>query len=352
VEATGNGLTYQWYYSDNGGTSWVKSGTPGFATNNLQPILRTYRDGFVYYCQITDIFGNTVNSNVVSMTVKASEIVITKKPVDVNGAKLGELYYFESEATGDNLEFRWEFSKDGGETWELSWNQGYNTPTLGVRMNANRDGYLYRCKIVSGLKTVVYTEPVSLNLQAPSAQIVTQPTNVATIVNKTIQFQVKATGTDLTYKWYRSNDKGATWIETFLSGYNTDTLSFVATNARAAMYMCKITDGSGNAIWSSPVKLQILSAELKILTQPESITCASGATAIFTVKAQGDSLKYQWYASSDGGESWTASYLTGYNTAEFSFAVNATRAAKLYKCVITDAGGNTVETNYVSVTIG
>lgn len=352
VEATGNGLTYQWYYSDNGGTTWVKSGTPGFATNNLLPILRTYRDGFVYYCQITDIFGNTVNTDVVSMTVKTSEIVITKKPVDVNGAKLGELYYFESEATGDNLEFRWEFSKDGGETWELSWNQGYNTPTLGVRMNANRDGYLYRCKIVSGLKTVVYTEPVSLNLQAPSAQIVTQPTNVATIVNKTIKFQVQATGTDLTYKWYRSNDKGATWIETFLSGYNTDTLSFVATNARAAMYMCKITDGSGKAIWSSPVKLQILSAELKILTQPESITCASGATATFTVEAQGDGLKYQWYASSDGGATWAVSYLGGYNTDTFSFVVNASRAAKLYKCVITDAGGNTVETNYVSVTIG
>ena len=352
VEATGNGLTYQWYYSDNGGTTWVKSGTPGFATNNLLPILRTYRDGFVYYCQITDIFGNTVNSDVVSMTVKASEIVITKKPEDVNGAKLGELYYFESEATGDNLEFRWEFSKDGGETWELSWNQGYNTPTLGVRMNANRDGYLYRCKIVSGLKTVVYTDPVSLNLQAPSAQIVTQPTNVATIVNKTIKFQVQATGTDLTYKWYRSNDKGATWIETFLAGYNTDTLSFVATNARAAMYMCKITDGSGKAIWSSPVKLQILSAELKILTQPESIICASGATAAFTVEAQGDGLKYQWYASSDGGATWAASYLGGYNTDTFSFVVNASRAAKLYKCVITDAGGNVVETNYVSVTIG
>jgi len=118
------------------------------------------------------------------------------------------------------------------------------------------------------------------------------------------------------------------------------------------MYMCKITDGSGNAIWSSPVKLQILSAELKILTQPESITCASGATAIFTVKAQGDSLKYQWYASADGGESWTISYLGGYNTDTLSFSMTAARASKLYKCVITDAAGNTVETNTVSVTIG
>ena len=352
VEATGNGLTYQWYYSTDGGVTWAKSGSPGFATANLQPILRAYRDGYQFYCLVTDIFGNTAQSNVASMTVKASEVVITKAPVDVNGAKLGELYYFEAEATGDNLEYRWEFSSDGGETWQLSWNQGYNTATLGVRMNANRDGYLYRCKITSGLKTVVYTVPVSLNLQEPSAVIVGQSGNVAIIANKTATFTVDAEGTDLSYLWYRSNDKGATWTQTYLSGYNTDTLSFVGTAARAAMYMCKVTDGSGKAIWSSPVKLQILSAELKILSQPESVTCASGATAIFTVEAQGDGLKYQWYASSDDGATWTASYLGGYNTDTLSFSVTAARAAKLYKCVITDAGGNVVETNYVSVTIG
>jgi len=352
VEATGNGLQYQWYFSDDDGATWAKSGTPGFATATLEPILRTYRDGYLYYCEITDIFGNTVNSDVVSMTVKASEVTITKAPVDVNGAKLGELYYFETEATGDNLEFRWEFSDDGGETWQLSWNQGYNTATLGVRMNANRDGYLYRCKIVSGLKAVVYTDPVSLNLQEPSAVIVGQSGNVAIIANQTATFTVDAEGTDLSYLWYRSNDKGATWTQTYLSGYNTDTLSFVGTAARAAMYMCKVTDGSGKAVWSEPVKLQILSAELKILSQPESITCANGATATFTVKAQGDSLKYQWYASADGGESWTISYLGGYNTDTLSFSMTAARASKLYKCVITDAAGNTVETNTVSVTIG
>ena len=99
-------------------------------------------------------------------------------------------------------------------------------------------------------------------------------------------------------------------------------------------------------------KLQILSAELKILTQPSNVTCANGATATFTVEAQGDTLKYQWYSSADGGATWTASYLTGYNTDTFSFAVNASRAARLYKCVITDVGGNTVETDYVAVTIG
>ena len=204
----------------------------------------------------------------------------------------------------------------------------------------------------TGAITALTTDVVELNLQAPSAAITKQPSNAAVVSGKTIQFQVTATGTDLTYQWYRSNDNGATWTKTYLGGYNTNTLSFAASASRAALYKCQITDGSGTIIWSNAVKLQILSAELKILTQPVNMTCANGATATFTVEAQGDGLKYQWYSSADGGETWTASYLTGYNTATFSFAVNATRASRLYKCVITDAGGNVVETNYVSVTIG
>ena len=352
VVATGNGLTYKWFYSDDAGATWKKSGTPGFDTATLLPILRAYRDGYQYYCQITDIFGNTVNSAVVSATVKSSPVTITQQPEDVTMAHIGKLYYYSVAATGDNLTYRWEVSSDGGNTWELSWNQGYESQTLSVRMNANRDGNMYRCKIVSGLKTVVYSDAVVLDMQDPSVTLVSQPKNVSTIAGKTISFHAEVTGNDLTYQWYRSNDKAATWVKTYLGGYNTDTLSFVANASRAALYKLQVTDGSGKVVWTDYVKLQILSAELKILAQPENTTCASGETATFTVAAQGDTLKYQWYSSSDGGATWTASYMTGYNTNSFSFVVNTSRASRLYKCVITDAGGNTVETDAVKVTIG
>lgn len=78
----------------------------------------------------------------------------------------------------------------------------------------------------------------------------------------------------------------------------------------------------------------------------------TGDTATFTVVAEGEGLKYQWYYSDDAGATWTASCLSGYNTASFSFTVNVTRESRLYKCVITDAGGNIVETSNVSVAIG
>ena len=349
VEAVGNGLTYQWFYSTNSGASWAESYSTGYLTDTLKLVLRSYRDGYMYKCVISDVLGNKVESDPVSMTLKADDIIIVSQPANVENAVLGQLYHFTVEAVGENLTYRWEFSSDGGENWQESWSDGYNTETLSVRMNANRDGYLYRCQIVSGLKFVTGSDAAVLELQDPSVVITGQSSDQTVVANETAVFTVAAEGTDLTYLWYRSDDKGATWYQTYLTGYDTDSLAFVGTAARAAMYMCKVTDGSGQAVWSEPVYLTVLSAELSILTQPADVTCAAGETAVFTVEAQGDGLVYRWYASADSGETWTQTWLGGYNTAELSFAVNATRAAKIYKCVITDAVGNTVETDAVSV---
>ena len=258
VKATGNGLIYQWYYSDDDGATWTKSGSPGYNTNTLQPVLRAYRDGYQFCCLITDASGNSVQSDVASMTVKSSAITITAQPADVEMAVLGKLYQFSVAATGDNLTYRWEVSTDGGSTWALSWNQGYESATLNVRMNANRDGYQYRCVITSGLKIVAVSDAAVLDMQDPSVTLTSQPTSISSAAGKTIAFHVGATGTDLTYQWYRSNDKAATWTETYLGGYNTDTLSFVANSNRAALYKCKITDGSGKVIWTNYAKLQVL----------------------------------------------------------------------------------------------
>ena len=347
VEATGNGLVYEWFFSNDGGKSWAKSYSPGYATNTLAPILRTHRDGNMYKCVVSDVFGKTIASDVVSMSVEASDIIIVIQPQNVENAVLGQLYGFSVVAEGANLTYRWELSTDGGETWQDSWNGGYNTPDLDVRMNANRDGNMYRCVITSGRKVIVTSEVAVLDMQDPSVELIGQSDSIYITANETATFTVEAEGTDLTYLWYRSDDKGANWYQTYLSGYNTNTLSFVGTVGRAAMYMCKITDGSGKAIWSKPVKLQVLSAELKILTQPVSTTCAVGETVSFTVEARGDGLTYQWQVSTDG-ENWTPSFLGGYNTKTFSFEVDANRAGKVYKCVITDAAGNTVETDVVS----
>ena len=349
VTAEGEGLTYQWYYYNVGDGEWKKSSSSGSNTATVSPVFYGYRDGQQYRCVITDVHGNTATSEAAAMILKADKPAISGSSGDVEGGALGRIYTFSVNVTGENLSYRWEYSADSGETWTKTWLEGYDTDTLTVKFNLNRNGNLYRCVITSAGKESVTSEPMGLYLQAESVRIVGQPENVKVAVGETATFTVVAEGTDLSYAWFRSNDGGTTWSKTYLPGYDTDTLSFEANSDRAVMFHCKVTDGSGKTICTQQVKLS-LSAEL--MTGPESITRAVGETATFSVVARGENLKYRWYYSADGGETWKETWLDGYNTDTLSFAVDVGRAAKLYKCVITDRDGETLETDAVSVTIG
>jgi hypothetical protein len=68
VVATGEGLTYTWYYTSNGKTNqfFVSSVTSATYTTTMD----STRDGRKVYCVITDKYGNTVTSDVVTLTMK------------------------------------------------------------------------------------------------------------------------------------------------------------------------------------------------------------------------------------------------------------------------------------------
>ena len=112
-----------------------------------------------------------------------------------------------------------------------------------------------------------------------------------------------------------------------------------------------ITDGSGALVYSKVIKVSLIDKELVLLSQPEDVEVERRGTVTFTCEADGIDVKYQWFASSDEGETWVETYLDGYNTNELTFTATAARTAKLYKCVITDVGNNVVETEAVSATM-
>jgi S-adenosylmethionine hydrolase len=60
------GVTYQWYYSDNG-TDWAKTGMTGATTATLTVPMLAYRDGYQYKCVITDQYGNVITSDPATM---------------------------------------------------------------------------------------------------------------------------------------------------------------------------------------------------------------------------------------------------------------------------------------------
>lgn len=65
ITATGEGLTYQWYYSKDGGNVWSRSGMTGALTDTLSVKLTSSRNGQMYRCVVKDANGNTVTSDTV-----------------------------------------------------------------------------------------------------------------------------------------------------------------------------------------------------------------------------------------------------------------------------------------------
>jgi len=115
IEAEGNDLSYQWQYSDDGETWKMGSST----TASYSTMLTEARSGRMIRCIVTDAEGNSVTSDVATMTIGSEEIGLTivTQPENYVGAS-GDFVTFTIEAEGNDLSYRWQFSSDGGETWK------------------------------------------------------------------------------------------------------------------------------------------------------------------------------------------------------------------------------------------
>ena len=61
-----------------------------------------------------------------------------------------------------NPAYDWEYSSDGGTTWQATSLTGHTTHTLSVTASASRDGFKYRCKITDAYGTTVVSDAATL----------------------------------------------------------------------------------------------------------------------------------------------------------------------------------------------
>ena len=65
VNATGEGLTYKWYYKNKGASKFSYTST--FTGNKYSVTMSDSRDGRQIYCVITDKYGNSVKTDTVTL---------------------------------------------------------------------------------------------------------------------------------------------------------------------------------------------------------------------------------------------------------------------------------------------
>ncbi len=180
--------------------------------------------------------------------------------------------------------------------------------------------------------------------------IVSEPEDARSSVGDTFQLTVEATGV-ASYQWQYSSNAGKTWYPLNWKGGKSATLTSpaMAENRMDWVFRCVLTDAEGNTLTTRTVSIT-KPEKFEILTEPEDIEIQAGDTFQLTVEATGVA-SYQWQYSSNAGKAWYPINWKGGKSATFtSPAMAENRMDWVFRCVLTDAEGNTLTTRTVSIT--
>lgn len=157
VQATGDGITYQWQKQS--GSIW--DDLPGETGASLTVPASLEISGSVYRCQVTSSFGTVAVSQPAKLTVVAAPVIIVQ-PESITITE-GEDASFTVMAAGEGLKYQWQVYRNG--VW-MNCTDGH-TPTLILSNPAlTDDGQLYRCKITSSYGTEITSDAATLTVLA------------------------------------------------------------------------------------------------------------------------------------------------------------------------------------------
>jgi len=158
--------------------------------------------------------------------------------------------------------------------------------------------------------------------------LVTAPMSLTNCPGTTASFSASATGTSLSYQWYKGDGILIGKTENIL------TIPVVATTD-AGTYRVVVSGTCGNSVSSSATLT--VNENVVLVTGPLSLTNCPGTTASFIVSATGTGLSYQWYKGEDLLSGKTESILT-------IPAVTATNAG-IYQVVVSGTCGNSISSS-------
>ena len=335
VEAEGEGLTYQWYVRSSESTAWKVSSCRK-AENSTT--LTKAADGRQLYVVVTDKYGNTTQSDIVTIRVMSPFGILTQ-PEDVSGS-IGERVSVTVEAEGDGLTYQWFVRDSEDDEWrESSCKKAVNSTKLSASANGRQLYVLVRDQYCNETESDI----VTLTIRNP-LKITQQPQDVTGDIGDKVTLEVKAEGDGLTYQWYVRGSESEEWKK---STRTTAANSTKLTASSEGRQLCvEVTDKYGNTVKSDVATLHLRTAELKITSQPEDVTGTIGQKITLTVVAEGEGLTYQWYVRDSENDSWRKSSCT---KASNSTKLNAAADGRQLYVVVTDSSGASVESRVVTL---
>ena len=358
VIAKGEGLTYRWQYSKNGGVSWADVGTgiSGYNTSTLKFDADVKYSGYQYRCKVTSSSGESAYSPAATITVTGSPF-ITSWSTDITRG-VGDTATFLVNADGIDITYQWQYSKDGNSWTNVGKSiEGYISSKLTFTAQLKYNNFKYRCKVTSSTGESIYSDPATLTVT--NKPVITKYSTFPEVEEgDNVQIFIKASGVGLKYQWQYSKD-GKTWsnVGKTITGAKTDTMTFtVSKKFDNYVYRCKVTSSTGDTVYSKEVTLKVTvkqtSSAPVITGYTTDITRNVGNTASFGVDATGSSLTYQWQYSKDG-KTWAnvGSGVDGSKTAKMTFAAALKYNGYKYRCKVTSGSGEFAYSPEVSLKV-
>ena len=314
VAAKGTGtLKYQWQESFDG-KAWTEI-EKAVSSTYRTPVLRERDFDKSYRCKVSNTAGT-----VYSIPVKIEKLEAVKD-ADISllpdiVCRPNDTAKFEIRLNSDGFgkaAYLWQVSADGGKTWR---NAGSSQNFLLVKKpSVSLSGNKYKCLVSNAGNGSKKAESMAATLTviAP-AVIASHPKSQKSIDGENAVFECRAAGYNLMYRWEISRDNGRSWAT--IEGATKSTLSIKAETGNVQV-RCSAwsNDDDGNILGAvvssrSAVLSSVAAAKIGELafsqidrkeTNPSSLEVYCEYPAVFTVKASGGGVKFQWYRKAEGG---------------------------------------------------
>ena len=332
---------YAWYVKAPGISAFALSDAAGA---NCSLTLAAADDGTQVYCIVTDAAGCSVQTGTASVTVETgiTPLTIVTQPEDYTGVKYSTAT-FTVEAEGEGLRYQWYYKHRSSSVFIPK--SGATSAACSAEIDGNSNGTQFYCVVTDAYGNTARTNTVTLILSPTALSILTQPVDYVGSENSTASFGIFADGDGLSFQWYQKSPSASVFSRTDVTTRNYS-VRLTSYNTGTQFY-CVVTDAYGNTIQSNIVSMTI--TPLILVSQPNNYIGSLGSTALFTVEATGEGLHYQWWVKNRTATRFTKSSVT---TATYSAELTSSSTGRQLYCVVTDAYGNTVQTDTVTMTIG
>jgi Ig-like domain CHU_C associated len=271
VAATGDSLTYQWYYGQKGNTA---NPVPG-ATSASLTVSPNSDTG--YWARVSGNCGYTADSESAHITLCQAPVITTQPPSAVVSANAQVPLLVN--ATGTNLRYQWYKGAPGDTSTPI----GQDANSISVSTNVTAQ---YWVRITGTCGSV--NSAASMLSVAPAVSTLTDR---KVTKNTTTTFTVTATGTFLSYQWYVAP-------ETPISGATTSSYTTPPLTANTTVWV-KVMSGQASAS-SNQATATVCVAKAISVSQPSNV---SGSSVTLSVVNPDPNESYSWFRGNSGDTS-------------------------------------------------